>query len=67
LPKDACTLSIGVTAIDASHYVSVDEVINSADLAMYRAKAGDGTHSRYHKTVYHPHRDVDHSATASTT
>jgi diguanylate cyclase (GGDEF)-like protein len=66
LPEDACTLSIGVAAIDANHYASIDEVINSADLAMYRAKATGGSHSRFHKAVYHPHRVVVHRAAAST-
>lgn len=69
LPVGACTLSIGVAVIDARLHKNVSEVINSADLAMYRAKAAGGSGSRYHKAVYHPRALVpdDYSNTASTT
>ena len=54
LPVDALTVSIGAAVIDAAYYPDVNEVIHTADLAMYRAKAADGKGSRYHIAAYHP-------------
>jgi len=48
LTPNCCTMSIGATLIDASHFASVSAALRAADQAMYKAKAMQPGHSRYH-------------------
>lgn len=48
LEPNTCTLSIGVAAVDATRYGDVEEILQAADQAMYRAKSKARGSSRYH-------------------
>ena len=41
-----CTLSVGIAAVDATHFASAKEALIAADRAMYRAKQAKGRESR---------------------
>lgn len=47
LSENACTLSVGVSLIDANYYRAVGDVLHAADMAMYEAKSNKIGQSRF--------------------
>lgn len=48
LSPNCCTLSIGATLVDAGRFGNISAALRAADQAMYKAKAMQPGHSRYH-------------------